>query len=37
MALPDVKQSATEARLATLRMPEAGCTRDAREAALPPP
>ncbi len=34
MALPDVKQSATEARLATLRMPEAGCTRDAREAAL---
>ncbi len=34
MALPEVKQTATEARLATLTMPEAGCTRAAREDAL---
>ncbi|WP_170330350.1 Fe-S cluster assembly protein SufD [Ruegeria arenilitoris] len=34
MALPEVKQNATEARLATLSLPEAGCTRAAREAAL---
>ncbi|TMV08526.1 Fe-S cluster assembly protein SufD [Ruegeria sediminis] len=34
MALPEVKQSATEARLASLSLPTAGCTRDAREAAL---
>ncbi len=34
MALPDVKQSATEARLASLSLPTAGCTRNAREAAI---
>lgn len=34
MALPEVKQNATEARLASLSLPEAGCTRAAREAAL---
>ena len=34
MALPEVKQSATEARLAALIMPDAGCTRAAREDAL---
>ncbi len=34
MALPQAKQTATEARLATLTMPDAGCTRKAREAAL---
>ncbi len=34
MALPEVKQSATEARLAALTMPDAGCTRAAREDAL---
>ena len=34
MAVPEVKQSATEARLATLTMPDAGCTRAAREDAL---
>ncbi|MES0861419.1 SufD family Fe-S cluster assembly protein [Ruegeria sp. SCPT10] len=34
MALPEVKQSATEARLAGLTMPDAGCTRAAREDAL---
>ncbi|NVO55282.1 Fe-S cluster assembly protein SufD [Rhodobacteraceae bacterium B1Z28] len=34
MALPEVKQTATEARLATLTMPDAGCTRAAREDAL---
>ncbi|WP_424833628.1 Fe-S cluster assembly protein SufD [Ruegeria sp.] len=34
MALPQAKQTATEERLATLTMPDAGCTRKAREAAL---
>ncbi len=34
MALPEVKQSATEARLSTLQLPDAGCTKDARQAAL---
>ncbi len=34
MALPEVKQSATEARLASLSLPTAGCTRNAREAAI---
>ncbi|WP_300066199.1 SufD family Fe-S cluster assembly protein [uncultured Ruegeria sp.] len=34
MAVPEVKQSATEARLATLTLPDAGCTRAAREDAL---
>ncbi len=34
MALPQAKQSATEERLAALTMPDAGCTRKAREAAL---
>ncbi|WP_299636813.1 SufD family Fe-S cluster assembly protein [uncultured Ruegeria sp.] len=34
MALPEVKQSATEARLSALTMPDAGCTRAAREDAL---
>ncbi|WP_299660428.1 SufD family Fe-S cluster assembly protein [uncultured Ruegeria sp.] len=34
MALPQAKQTATDERLATLNMPDAGCTRKAREAAL---
>ena len=34
MALPEVKQSVTEARLSALTMPDAGCTRAAREDAL---
>ncbi len=34
MALAQAKQSATEERLAALTMPDAGCTRKAREAAL---
>ncbi len=34
MALPQAKQTATEERLAALTMPDAGCTRKAREAAL---
>ncbi len=34
MGLPEVKQSATEARLASLSLPTAGCTRNAREAAI---
>ncbi|MEM6656680.1 MAG: SufD family Fe-S cluster assembly protein [Pseudomonadota bacterium] len=34
MALPDVKQTATEARLAALTMPDAGCTQAARDDAL---
>ncbi len=34
MALPQAKQTATEERLASLAMPDAGCTRKAREAAL---
>ncbi|MEX0307630.1 MAG: Fe-S cluster assembly protein SufD [Ruegeria sp.] len=34
MALPQVKQTVTEERLASLTMPDAGCTRKAREAAL---
>ena len=34
MAFPQAKQTATEARLASLSMPEAGCTGKAREAAL---
>ncbi len=34
MALPEVKQSATEARLASLSLPTAGCTLNAREAAI---
>ncbi len=34
MALPEVKQSATEDRLASLSLPTAGCTRNAREAAI---
>ncbi len=34
MALPQAKQTATEERLAALTMPDAGCTRKARESAL---
>lgn len=34
MALDDHKLSATEERLATMVMPEVGCTKEAREAAL---
>ncbi|MCL6282146.1 Fe-S cluster assembly protein SufD [Ruegeria sp. 2012CJ41-6] len=34
MALPEQKQSATEARLSAMTLPEPGCTRPAREAAL---
>ncbi len=34
MALDDLRQSATEARLAAMDIPEAGCTEDARQAAL---
>lgn len=34
MALADVKQSATEARLAALSMPEGGCLAASRQAAL---
>ncbi|WP_164659082.1 SufD family Fe-S cluster assembly protein [Tropicibacter sp. Alg240-R139] len=34
MALPEIKQTATEARLATLELPTAGCTKPAREAAI---
>ena len=34
MAFPQTKQTATEERLASLSMPDAGCTRKAREAAL---
>ncbi|MEX0278186.1 MAG: Fe-S cluster assembly protein SufD [Ruegeria sp.] len=34
MALPQAKQTATEERLAALTMPDAGCTRKARETAL---
>ncbi|MCV2890120.1 SufB/SufD family protein [Ruegeria aquimaris] len=34
MALPAQKQTATEALLSSLHLPEAGCTRAAREAAL---
>ncbi|WP_435659518.1 Fe-S cluster assembly protein SufD [Leisingera caerulea] len=34
MALPEVKQSATEARLSALSLPESGCLKAAREAAL---
>lgn len=34
MALPQAKLTATEERLAALTMPDAGCTRKAREAAL---
>ena len=34
MALPQAKQTATEARIEALRMPEGGCTQAAREAAL---
>lgn len=34
MALLEVKQTATEARLSVLTMPDAGCTRAAREDAL---
>ena len=34
MALPQAKQTATEERLAALTMPDAGCTRAAREDAL---
>ncbi|WP_319547198.1 SufB/SufD family protein [Ruegeria conchae] len=34
MALAQAKQAATEERLAALTMPDAGCTRKAREAAL---
>ncbi len=34
MALPQAKQTATEERLAAMAMPDAGCTRKAREAAL---
>ncbi|MFW8634676.1 Fe-S cluster assembly protein SufD [Cribrihabitans pelagius] len=34
MALPEVKQSATEARLAALTLPEGGCLMKARQAAL---
>ncbi|MFY0310855.1 Fe-S cluster assembly protein SufD [Leisingera sp. D0M16] len=34
MALPEVKQSATEARLSALTLPESGCLKAARQAAL---
>ncbi|MBT8152393.1 Fe-S cluster assembly protein SufD [Epibacterium ulvae] len=34
MALPELKQTATEARLATLSLPEGGCLEAARAAAL---
>ncbi|WP_171099075.1 Fe-S cluster assembly protein SufD [Ruegeria sp. HKCCD7255] len=34
MALPQAKQTATEERLAALSLPDAGCTRKAREAAI---
>ncbi|MFW8593082.1 SufB/SufD family protein [Cribrihabitans neustonicus] len=34
MALPEVKQNATEARLAALTLPEGGCLMKARQAAL---
>ncbi len=34
MALPQATQTATEERLAALTMPDAGCTRKAREAAI---
>ncbi|SPJ28943.1 SufB/SufD family protein [Falsiruegeria mediterranea] len=34
MALPEIKQTATEARLAALELPTAGCTKPAREAAV---
>ncbi|WP_027258906.1 SufB/SufD family protein [Leisingera aquimarina] len=34
MALPEVKQSATEARLSALSLPESGCLKAARQAAL---
>lgn len=34
MALPELKQTATEARLATMEFPNAGCTKAAREAAV---
>ncbi|MBY6055288.1 SufB/SufD family protein [Leisingera daeponensis] len=34
MALPEVKQSATEARLSALTLPEGGCLKAARHAAL---
>ncbi|MGR3759397.1 Fe-S cluster assembly protein SufD [Roseobacteraceae bacterium NS-SX3] len=34
MALPELKQTATEARLAALTMPEGGCLASARHAAL---
>ncbi|WP_170481899.1 Fe-S cluster assembly protein SufD [Ruegeria arenilitoris] len=34
MALPQPNQTATEERLTSLTMPDAGCTRKAREAAL---
>ena len=34
MALDDRKTSATETRLAAMVMPDVGCTKDAREAAL---
>ena len=33
MALPQAKQTATEERLASLSLPDAGCTRNAREDA----
>ncbi|SEJ14784.1 Iron-regulated ABC transporter permease protein SufD [Cribrihabitans marinus] len=34
MALPQAKQTATEARIDALQLPEGGCTQAAREAAL---
>ena len=34
MALDDRKQSATEERLAAMNLPDVGCTKEAREAAL---
>ncbi len=34
MALPELKQSATEARLATMELPTGGCLKAARQAAL---
>ena len=34
MALPEIKQTATEARLAALSLPTSGCTKPAREAAI---
>jgi Fe-S cluster assembly protein SufD len=34
MALPEVKQSATDARLAAMELPTGGCLKDARHAAL---